>query len=50
MKADLENLSSTMNPVLKDIATSPGVTNFSTSLKEGVAGFNFGGGLIPKGY
>jgi len=50
MKADLENLSSTMNPVLKDIATSPGVTNLGASLQEGIVGFNFGGGLIPKGY
>ena len=50
MKANLENLSSTVNPVLKDIATSPGVTNFSASLQQNVAGFNFGGGLIPKGY
>ena len=50
MKADLMNLSSTMNPVLKDIATSPGVTNLGASLQEGFAGFNFGGGLVPKGF
>ena len=50
MKTDLMNLSSTMNPVLKDIATSPGVTNLSASLQEGFAGFNFGDGLVPKGF
>ena len=50
MKADLMNLSSTMNPVLKDIATSPGVTNLGASLQQSVAGFNFGGGLVPKGF
>ena len=50
MKTDLMNLSSTMNPVLKDIATSPGVTNLGASLQQSVAGFNFGGGLVPKGF
>ena len=50
MKADLMNLSSTMNPVLKDIATSPGVTNLGASLQQSVAGFNFGDGLVPKGF
>ena len=50
MKADLANLSSTMNPALKDIATSPGVTNLGASLQEGFAGFNLGGGLVPKGF
>ena len=50
MEAQLTNLSSSVVPQLKDIATLPGVTNLGTSLQEGFAGFNFGGGLIPKGY
>ena len=46
----LTDLSGAMNSQLKDIATSPGVTNLGASLQQNVAGFNFGGGLIPKGY
>ena len=46
----LTNLSGTMNSQLKDIATSPGVTNLGASLQQSVAGFNFGGGLVPKGF
>ena len=46
----LTGLSDSMIPQLKDIATSPGVTNLGASLQSNVAGFNFGGGLIPKGF
>ena len=46
----LTGLSDTMIPQLKDIATSPGVTNLGASLQQSVAGFNFGGGLVPKGF
>ena len=46
----LTGLSDTMIPQLKDIATSPGVTNLGASLQKSVAGFNFGGGLVPKGF
>ena len=46
----LTGLSDTMIPQLKDIATSPGVTNLSASLQQNVAGFNFGDGLVPKGF
>ena len=46
----LTDLSGTMNSQLKDIATSPGVTNLGASLQKSVAGFNFGGGLVPKGF
>ena len=46
----LTGLSDTMIPQLKDIATSPGVTNLAASLQQNVAGFNFGDGLVPKGF
>ena len=51
MQADLMNLSSTVNPVLKDIAISPGVTNLGEALKANSGAFaNFGQGLVPTGY
>ena len=50
IKSQLTDLSSTLNPALKDIATSPGVTNLGASLQQSVAGFNFGSGLVPKGF
>ena len=46
----LTGLSDTMIPQLESFATSPGVTNLGASLQQGFAGFNFGGGLIPKGF
>ena len=50
MEAQLKGLSASVVPQLESFATSPGVTNLGASLKQGVAGFNFGDGLIPKGF
>ena len=51
MKGDLTNLSSTIESCFeRHRYLTRALRNLGASLQEGFAGFNFGGGLVPKGF